>query len=71
VWIFSPPIKFWMPEPVSVELGIYIVAPDPISRAYFINASCQSVCLCVSFIVARQRLSKNFKAATNTQATIE
>jgi hypothetical protein len=27
-------------------LGICIIAPEPISTAYFVNASHQSVCLC-------------------------
>jgi hypothetical protein len=48
------------------------MAPEPISTAYFINPSHQSVCLYVyPPIVARQRLGKNVTAATNTQATIE
>jgi hypothetical protein len=50
---------------------MYIMAPDPISTAYFINPSYQSVSVCVSLIVARQRLGKNVTAATNTHATIE
>jgi hypothetical protein len=45
---------------------------QPISTAYFINPSHQSVCLHVyPFIVARQRLGKNVTAATNTHAKIE
>jgi hypothetical protein len=35
----------------------WCVAPEPISNAYFINASHQSVCLYV--YVTRQRLGKN------------
>jgi hypothetical protein len=36
-----------MPEPVFMKLGMYIMAPEPISTAYFINPSHQSVCLYV------------------------
>jgi hypothetical protein len=37
----SPPptIYFWMPEPVFMKLGTYIMAPEPISTAYFVNPS--------------------------------
>jgi hypothetical protein len=42
------------------------MAPEPISTAYF------SLCLYVYLpIVAKQRLSKNVTAETNTQAEIE
>jgi hypothetical protein len=51
---------------------MYIMTPEPISAAYFVNPSHQSVRVCVSPIVARQRLGKkNVAAATNTHATIE
>jgi hypothetical protein len=67
-----PFINFWMPEPIFMKLGMYIMAPEPISTAYFINPSHQSVCLYVyPLIVARQRLGKNITAETNTQVTIE
>jgi hypothetical protein len=42
-----PPINLWMPEPIFMKLGMYITAPEPISTAYFINPSHQSVCLFV------------------------
>jgi hypothetical protein len=56
-----------------MKFGVYIVAPEPITTAYFINPSHQSVCLYVYplNVVARQRLGKNVTAATNTHATIE
>jgi hypothetical protein len=41
------PFNFWMPEPIFMKLGIYITAPAPISTAYFINPSHQSVFLYV------------------------
>jgi hypothetical protein len=41
----SHPINFWISEPVLTKLGMYIMAPEPISTAYFINPSHQSVCL--------------------------
>jgi hypothetical protein len=48
-----------MAEPIFMKLGMYIMAPEPISTAYFINPSHQSVCLYVSPpIVARQRKGK-------------
>jgi hypothetical protein len=48
------------------------MALEPISTAYFINPSHQSVCLYVyPPLVAKQRLSKIVTAAMNTQATIE
>jgi hypothetical protein len=34
-----------MPEPIFMKLGMYITAPEPISMAYFINLSHQSVYL--------------------------
>jgi hypothetical protein len=61
-----------MAESIIMKLGTYIMAPEPISTAYFINLSHQSVCLHVyPPIVARQGLGKNVTAATNTHATIE
>jgi hypothetical protein len=45
---------------------IYIMAPDQISTAYFMNPSHQSVCL-YSPIIAGQRLGKHVPAATNTR----
>jgi hypothetical protein len=61
-----------MPEPIFTALGTYIMTPEAISTAYFINSSHQSLCLYMKpLIVARQRLSKNVAAATNTHATIQ
>jgi hypothetical protein len=45
------------------------MAPEPISTAYSINPSHQSVRLYV--YAARHQLGKNVTAATNTQATKE
>jgi hypothetical protein len=51
---------------------MYIMAPEPVSTAFVVNTSYQSVCLYVYPVtVARQRLGKNVTAATNTYATIE
>jgi hypothetical protein len=41
-----------------MELGMYIMATEPISMAYIINPSHQSVCMCIPPIVDRQILSK-------------
>jgi hypothetical protein len=50
----------------------YILTTEPISTAYFINPTHQSVCLYVyPTIFDRQRLGKNFTSATNTHATID
>jgi hypothetical protein len=63
----SLPINFWMPERIFMKLGMYIMAPEPISTAYSISPSHQSVSICV----AQQGLGKNVTAVMNTQATIE
>jgi hypothetical protein len=36
-----------MPEPIFMKLGMYVMVPEPISAAYFINPTHQSVCLYV------------------------
>jgi hypothetical protein len=36
-----------MPEQIFLKLDMYIMAPEPISTAYFINPSRQSVCMYV------------------------
>jgi hypothetical protein len=61
-----------MPERIFTILGMYIMATEPISAAYFINPSHQSVCLyAYPHIVARQRFGKNVTAAKKTHATIK
>jgi hypothetical protein len=54
-----------MPEPVFMKLYMYIMAPEPVRTAYFINASQQVLYLCIP-IVARQRLSTHVSMVTNT-----
>jgi hypothetical protein len=39
------PIKFWTPEPLFMKLGVYIMAPKPVSTTYGINPYHQSACL--------------------------
>jgi hypothetical protein len=53
-----------MPEPIFMKLGMYIMAPEPIGTACFINTSFQS--LCIPRIVTTQRLGKHIPAAMNT-----
>jgi hypothetical protein len=65
------PINFWMTELIFMKFGMYIMASQPISTAYFINPAHQSLSVCVFPYVARQRLGKNVTAATNTHATME
>jgi hypothetical protein len=58
-----------MPVSIFMKIGMYITTPGPISTAYFINPSHQSVCLYVyPPIVARQRLGKNVTEAANAHA---
>jgi hypothetical protein len=55
-----------------MKLGMYIMETEPISTAYFVNPSRQSVCLYVyPPVVARQRLGKDVAASTNTHEIIE
>jgi hypothetical protein len=55
-----------------MKLGMYIMASESISTAYFINPCHQPLSLYVyQFIVARKRLGKHVTAETNTQSTIE
>jgi hypothetical protein len=75
----SPAVNFWMAEQIFMKLGMYIMATEPISTAYFINASRQSVSVCISLLSlqgngsfkssppfgARQRLGKQVPSATN------
>jgi hypothetical protein len=77
----SPPLNFWMPEPIFIKLGMYIMATEPIWTAYILNPSHHSVSVCVSLFsllgnssvnciplfIARQRLGENVTAATNTR----
>jgi hypothetical protein len=65
-----PPINISMPKPIFIKLGMYIMAPGPISAAYLINPSHQAVSVCIPLIVARQRLGMNVTEATNTHVTI-
>jgi hypothetical protein len=63
------PNNFRMPEPIFMKLGVYITAPEPISIAYFINPSHQSVCV-LPYCFQAMAL-QNVAMATNTHATIE
>jgi hypothetical protein len=38
-----PQINFWMRPPILMKLGLYVMLPEPISTAYFINLSHQPV----------------------------
>jgi hypothetical protein len=42
-----PPINFRMPEAIFMKICMYTMAPEPVSTAYFMNPSHQSVCLYV------------------------
>jgi hypothetical protein len=53
--------------PILMKLSMYIMAPEPISTAYFINSSPQSLFL----NKYKQRLIKSFTAATNAYSTLQ
>jgi hypothetical protein len=38
-------VKKYSAEMVIIKLGMYIMTPEPISTAYFINPSDQSACM--------------------------
>jgi hypothetical protein len=64
-----PPINFRKPKRIFMKLGMYIMAPEPISVAYLINPSHQSVCLCVycSISLLSNGSVNTFPAATKTR----
>jgi hypothetical protein len=60
--------------PNLISLAYYsmlIMAPNPISLAYYISPSHHSVSVCVSPVVAEQRLGKIVTVATDTHMIIE
>jgi hypothetical protein len=60
-----------MPEPIFMELGMYVMAHELISTAPSYTPSI-SLCLYVHpLIVAKKWLGKNVTAATNTYVTTE
>jgi hypothetical protein len=61
-------VYLWMPEPIYIKLGMYIMATEPISTACFINASKQSIRL--PPVDARQCLDKHVHEATYTRSDI-
>jgi hypothetical protein len=68
VCVYHPLINLLMPEPIFMKLSNYIMAPEPISVAYYLNPSHQSVylcvCVCIPPIVARRRLGWHVPAVT-------
>jgi hypothetical protein len=67
----SSPINCWMPETIFVKLGMYIMAPEPIWTAFFINPSHQSVCLYVYPLSLLGDGSVRTLPRQRTQAAIE
>jgi hypothetical protein len=47
LYLCLPPNNILVPEPIYMKFDIYVMLLEPISTAYFINPSHQSVCLCV------------------------
>jgi hypothetical protein len=62
----SLPINFWIPERIFIKLHMYIMAPETISKAYFINAWRQSVYPSYHCYV-KHGLDKHVPAAMNTR----
>jgi hypothetical protein len=60
-----------MSEPIHMKRGMYIMAPESISAAHFINPSHQSVSMCIPPVIATQGLVKNVTATMNTHAKVE
>jgi hypothetical protein len=61
-----------MDEPIFTKLGMYNMAPEPVSTAYFMNLSHQSVYMYMYPLnVDRQRLHRNVTEAMNTHAKIK
>jgi hypothetical protein len=68
VCLCIPHIDFCMPEPIFTKLGMYIIASEAFSPAYFIYPSYRSVCLYVyPLSIFRRLLVRNVAAATNTR----
>jgi hypothetical protein len=62
------PINFSVAEPVFMKHGMYIMALEPISTAYFISPYHHSV---YPINVTRQRLGRNVTTIMNTHIKIE
>jgi hypothetical protein len=45
VYVSVPPHQLSNAEPIFTKLGMYVMAPEPISVEYFLNPSQQSVCV--------------------------
>jgi hypothetical protein len=56
----SPLINWRTPEPIFTKLGMYIMAPEPISMAYLINPSHQCVYMCISLSLLDNGLVKRY-----------
>jgi hypothetical protein len=54
-----------------MKLGMYIMAPEPISMAYFITLPISLCLLVYPTIVARQRFRKNVTVAKYTHVIIK
>jgi hypothetical protein len=57
--LMNSPFCPWTPKPNFMKLGMYIMAPEPISTAYFINPTYQFVCLYVYPLLAVRQLLGN------------
>jgi hypothetical protein len=42
----NPFINFWMTEPIFIKRGKYVMSPEPISTAHFINPTHQPIRMC-------------------------
>jgi hypothetical protein len=71
VSVYLPLINFWTTEPIFLKLVMYITAPKPMSTAYFIDPSHQSLCLYVYPLQLLGNVSVDMIPRQQIQARIE
>jgi hypothetical protein len=59
-------VGVYPPQPNFMKLGTYVMEIEPISTAYFVSSSNQSLCIFIALIIATQRLGKHVPTAANT-----
>jgi hypothetical protein len=70
--VYRPPINFWIPEPIFIKFGMYIMAPEHISKAYFIVPPISlCVCMCIPYVVVRQRPDRHVTCSRGNEELLE